>query len=288
MITTNKSLLPEALAAALAPRRRPSPGSFTVGELIGPPQVRLLTVTHWDSLEIDAASRLRMFTDRLLHDAVERLGGVGGKQAERLRSYDIEDGLVAGEFDVFLAKGALYEFRSTSTWRFTGGVPQDWVERLNLYAEALRRAGRAVTSLTAYATFRDWSASRSRDANYPAAEVVSYDVPLWPARLAEDFLRERLALHLAAERGECPPCTPEERWEKPSKFALMKQGRKSAVRVYDDEGEARSNMTSEQHYIETRPGQSTRCEFFCRVAAVCPQRAAAMPPKGEEAKVGEV
>lgn len=62
----------------------------------------------------------------------------------------------------------------------------------------------------------------------------------------------------------------------------MKVGRQRAVKVYDDEEAARASMTSDQHYIEPRPGQSTRCEFHCRVAKFCPQRANIWSSKGAE------
>jgi hypothetical protein len=162
-------------------------------------------------------------------------------------------------------------------------VPRDWVERMNLYAEVLRRGGLPVTALKIVAMFRDFSASRANDANYPQAEVQTFDIPLWQPDEASAFLRDRIALHQAADGGTYPPCSPDERWERPTKFALMKVGRRKAVKVYDDEETARGNMTSEQHYVEPRPGQSTRCLFHCRVAAFCPQRAAMLAPKdGEE------
>lgn len=283
MLITNLSNLPDVLVTAVAPRRRPQRGTFSVSELIAPPQIRDLLIRHWDELTEDAASRLRFFSDGLLHHLLDSYGNVGGRRVERLQSYATDDGLVAGSFDVLRVGDELHEYRSVSTWRVTSGVPRDWVERMNLYAEVLRRGGLPVTALKIVAMFRDFSASRTNDANYPQAEVQTFDIPLWQPDEASAFLRDRIALHQAADGGAYPPCSPDERWERPTKFALMKVGRQKAVKVYDDEETARGNMTSEQHYIEPRPGQSTRCLFHCRVAAVCPQRAAMLSPAdGEE------
>lgn len=284
MIHTNEAGLPEVLAAALTPDRRATkPGTFSVTELLAPPQIRVLTRKHRHELTEDVASRLRRFNDGLLHHVLEQLGSTGGRKVERLLSYATDDGVVAGSFDVLLVGSELVEYRSVSTWRVSKGVPQDWVERLNLYAEILRRRGRAVTALTVVGMFKDWTASRAREEGYPRAEVQTFDIPLWEPEEASAFLRARLALHQAADGGTYPPCTPEERWEKPTKYALMKIGRQRAVKVYDDEEPARGNMTSDRHYVEPRPGQSTRCLFYCRVAAFCPQLAAILSATdGEE------
>lgn len=283
MNITNESRLPVALVEAVSRRRRPRPGTYSISELVNPPQIRALTLRHWGELTEDAGSRLRLFTDGLLHQAIAGYGQIDGRHVERLRRYECDGGLIAGSFDVLRVGDELQEYRSVSTWRVTNGVPRDWVERMNLYAEVLRRNGVNVTALTVVAMFRDFSASRTREANYPQAEVQTFDIPLWEPAGAAEFLRARLALHMAAESGTYPECSSEERWEKPTKYALMKIGRQKAVRVYDDEETARANMTSDQHYIEPRPGQSTRCEFHCRVAAFCPQRAAMSSSKaGEE------
>jgi hypothetical protein len=284
MIYTNEAGLPESLANALTPDRRTAkPGTFSVTELLAPPQIRVLTRKHRHELTEDVATRLRRFTDGLLHHVLEQLGGAGGRKVERLLSYETDDGVVAGRFDVLLVGTELVEYRSASTWRVSKGVPHDWIERLNLYAEILRRGGRTITAITVVAMFRDWTASRSREEGYPRSEVQTFGIPLWGSEDTAALLRERIALHRAADGGDYQPCSPEERWEKPTRYALMKVGRQRAVKVYDDEETARGNMTSEQHYIEPRPGQSTRCEFHCRVSAFCPQRAAmSAPPGGEE------
>ncbi len=276
MIYTNHSGLPQALAAALTPNRRAiRPGTFSVTELLAPPQVRALTRKHHHELSEDVAARLRRFSDGLLHHVLAQLGDADGRRVERLVSYETDDGVVAGSFDVLLVGTELIEYRSTSTHRVTKGVPQDWEERLNLYAEILRCGGRSITSLSVYAMFRDFSASRTREEGYPRTEVQAFSVPLWPFERAGGLLRERVVLHLDAEStGAYAECSSGERWERPTKHALMKVGRKKAVRVYDDRQEAYDNVTTPEHYVEPRPGLSVRCAFYCRVAVFCPQRRA--------------
>lgn len=69
------------------------------------------------------------------------------------------------------------------------------------------------------------------------------------------------------------PCSPEQRWHKPDKWAVMKDGRKRAVRVFEDEGQAVEKLRElgeKGHHIEYRRGEDTKCEAYCPVAEFCP------------------
>ena len=79
--------------------------------------------------------------------------------------------------------------------------------------------------------------------------------------------------------GSVPECTPEEMWEKPEAFAVMKEGGARARSVHDKLVDAENALLSakqkakknEQFFIEHRPGVRTRCEGFCQVAPFCDQ-----------------
>ena len=69
-------------------------------------------------------------------------------------------------------------------------------------------------------------------------------------------------------------CTPEETWEKPTIYAAMKKGRKSAVKLYNSEDEAKERVASEgdNFYVEVRKGEKTRCaQDWCGVSQWCDQ-----------------
>jgi hypothetical protein len=67
------------------------------------------------------------------------------------------------------------------------------------------------------------------------------------------------------------PCTPEERWERPTRYALMKKGRKRAIKLYDTEEDANGAVKEKDHYVEYRKGESVRCENYCPVKEFCNQ-----------------
>ena len=70
-----------------------------------------------------------------------------------------------------------------------------------------------------------------------------------------------------------PQCTPEERWLRPTKYAVMKKGRKRAIKLHDNETEAHGHAETlgKDHLVELRKGEAGRCEKYCPVALFCPQ-----------------
>jgi hypothetical protein len=96
---------------------------------------------------------------------------------------------------------------------------------------------------------------------------------LWNDADIKDLLHERIKLHLdafAQRDEELTHCTPEEMWEKPSKFAVMKPGAKRATKVFDSLADA-EDFVSGDMVIQLRPGERTRCERYCPVKEYCHQ-----------------
>jgi len=196
------------------------------------------------------------------------------------------------------------DYKLTSAWSIAleGGIKADWVNQLNCYVWLLRENGYDPQKLTVVAFLRDWSkleAKRNRD--YPQSQVMVIDVPMWGIAIAQSYVQERVALHQRHRRGTLllEPgridgdaayhfCTPEERWERPTKYAVMKEGRKSALRVLDTRPGAIKWMKDNGHihhyddtlgqhipkpniYIAERPGEAVRCADYCNAAPWCPQ-----------------
>lgn len=70
---------------------------------------------------------------------------------------------------------------------------------------------------------------------------------------------------------DIPPCTPKERWDKPTTYAVMKPGNKRATRVMDtaDEAEKLAVDLGKGCYVETRTGESVRCAEYCSCCDFC-------------------
>jgi hypothetical protein len=68
-----------------------------------------------------------------------------------------------------------------------------------------------------------------------------------------------------------PPCAPEERWERPPKFAVMKSGAKRAARLFDRQDDAKlfAEAKGEGHRVEHRKGESVKCSSYCLCKRFC-------------------
>ena len=155
---------------------------------------------------------------------------------------------------------------------------EEWVKQVNLYALILRENEIPVDRARIIATGLGWMwSAANRDPSYPQSQTIALPVDLWPATETEAFLQQRLDVHTAAEGIDdelLPACTDGERWIKATRYAVMKPGRKSAVRVVDTHVEAEMIMNGNADWsIVTRLGQSRRCLRYCAAgrAGLCSQ-----------------
>ena len=86
-------------------------------------------------------------------------------------------------------------------------------------------------------------------------------------------MKEKVALVETSEPladDDIPPCSPEERWERPTTWAVMKEGRKTALRVFDAKEEADKMADGQKGLsVEERKGACARCEGYCLAAKFC-------------------
>lgn len=68
-----------------------------------------------------------------------------------------------------------------------------------------------------------------------------------------------------------PECSAEERWQKKDVYAVKKEGRKSAVKLFDTQKEAEERIVElgKGHYLEIRRGESMKCKNYCLCAKFC-------------------
>lgn len=271
MRITNVTGLPDAIVEAVKNdgySRGVSDVSVTT--LIGPARKGALEELHGDEIVQDASDLIWILMGHGIHTALERANRKG--IAERRLSITVEGWKVSGGMDLYDENGVLVDYKTTSAWSCKGGIKDEWEKQLNCYAEILRQNGHPVAGLKIVAILRDWSKlEAARSADYPQSQVVTFEVPLWPEEQARNYIRERVILHQQA-RVSLPECTPEERWQKSAVYALMKQGGKRAVKLYDNEADAQKHAsTSPSLYVQVRPGENTRCRFYCSVSKFCTQ-----------------
>lgn len=278
MNITNHANLPDAIVqAVINDPYNAGDCDISVTRLIGPPQLRILERQHQDDIEEDAADRIWSLVGQIGHGILERAETVAITE-ERLFA-EVEGWTVSGQFDrlVLLPDGTLQDYKFTSVWAVLDGVKPEWEAQLNMLRYLAEVNGYPpIRRLEIVAILRDWSKGKARaGGNYPRMQVKVLDVPLWSKGKTSRYMISRVRLHQAAEAGNIPPCTPSERWERPTTYAVKKPGRKSAIRVFEDMERAQALAGQTPNgYVEIRRGESIRCADYCAVRDFCPQWAA--------------
>ena len=281
MRITNDSGLPETLYRAICNAEAEyskGDADYSCTELIDPPRLTLLKQRHRDAITTDALDLLWAFLGKLGHALAERAGADNAFVEERLFA-EIASKRISGASD--LAKwvfhnGKITDYKFTKVYAIKfGSRIADWEAQQNIYAWLFRKHGFEVTSLEICAVLIDWRPGEARrDPDYPP-RVKLIPLRLWTEAEQEHYIRNRLTVLIGYESmpdGELPECTPEEMWEAPTRYAAMKTGRKSAVRVLDAEQDAIAVVTTgKATHVEVRHGGRKRCEAYCAVAPFCSQ-----------------
>jgi hypothetical protein len=275
MKLTNKLRLPEVIVDAVQnDSYTKGEADISVTELLTPPQLRHLKLKYADEIVEDVSDRIYSLLGQSMHVIIERASAGKLDALSETTVYSDYDGwTVKGQADhILLATGELLDFKMTSVYKIKDGqVPREWVEQTNIYRRLLQREkGLVVNSIAIIVVLRDWSKNKSKQTqDYPQAQVVRLDVPLWDERQTDDFISQRIRLHQAAEPA---PCSDYDMWAKPDTFAVMKRGNVRAVRVFNNRFDADVfASTSSGLYVELRPGDAIRCQEWCPVSHVCPQ-----------------
>lgn len=276
---TNLHNLPESLATVLKWDTYTKRGDFSVTELIRPARAAAIELFHESELSRDVADMVYSRLGTAWAAFCERkMSKVNALPEEALTAEIMVDRykyLVSGRPDLFEENGTITDWKVTSVWSFLLGSKEDWERQLWLYEWLFRRNGFMVSGLRDVAILRDWSRGRAGDPGYPQVPVFVNIVQAPPMDVIESYLMDRIREHVKARRADLPLCTEGERWHKADIWAVMKEGRKSAVRILDSEEEAKlymsDNHLNDQHSIVKRPGEDVRCELYCDASRWCTQ-----------------
>jgi hypothetical protein len=285
MKITNKFNVPETLVA-LATRDYYTKGKsdYSVTEIISPPRIQRLRRKHFEEIEQDVSDMLWMLLGTALHVVAERSEVLGHTNEERL-SAGINGIILSGAID--LQKDdedgvTITDYKFTSAWALMNDKPE-WEQQQNIYKYLVERVKKKpVKGLKICALIRDWSRRDAQNKpDYPQAPIQVIDIPMWTFDRTEAFIKERVEMHrdskVSADWGdELPLCSDEERWLRPTTYAVKKDGRKTAIRVFDTQDEADALLKEmpekDKGFIEIRKGEAVRCTGnFCGVSQWCNQ-----------------
>lgn len=253
---------------------------ISVSGLLSPPRQRTLMERHKDELTEDASDRIHSLLGQSIHTILERANKTG--IAERRLAINIGGWKVSGGMDLVHGDGKLTDYKTTTAWSFKdGGVKREYEEQLNCYAEILRQNGEEVKELEIVGILRDWSKlEMMRNEGYPRQQVIVRSVRMWPSDYASNFMLMRVKMHQDALKADVlPECTKEERWAEDDVYAVHKEGKKAAEKLFKaselgDNAEAMANAFAAESKLLSvvkRPGESRRCRAYCAVNKFCDQ-----------------
>jgi hypothetical protein len=287
MILTNKFNIPQTFVNVLErPTYSKGKAHLSVTQLIDSPQVVALKSKYQDQIETDVSDMIWSLFGSAIHNILEH--GQDANHITEQRIYaEVEGWNISGAIDLQIAKTggiSIKDYKTTSVWSVMNDKIE-WEYQLNCYAWLVEKSkGIPVTDLGIVAILRDWKRKEAETKEgYPEAPVKEVPIVLWSMAEREEFIRKRIALHSACDfaletDGILPNCTVEEMWEKPTTWAVIKEGNVRAKNVCSTEEDAVAILTQlkedkpkDKYLIEVREGERTRCEHFCQVNTWCNQ-----------------
>jgi len=252
---------------------------FSATTLLKTPRQVQLQRRHNDEMTEDVIDRVWSLLGQAAHSVLEKHGSDTSLTEERLYA-EVFGRRISGQVDHYHA-GCITDYKVTSVYTIIyGSRIHEWTEQLNIYGWLFRQNKFDVNKLQIVAILRDWSATEAaRKSGYPQSPITIIPLTLWSMPSAEAYINMRVAEHKNAEAladAELPNCTKEEMWETDSKYAVMKEGRKSAIRVYDSKEEAEQHITDIQTKandvsLQIRSGERRKCVSYCSCKEFCNQ-----------------
>lgn len=282
MIITNKYNLPQTfLNIVERPTYTKGKAHLSVTELINSPQIVQLRAKYENQIQVDVSEMVWSIFGTAVHHVLEQGKDENHLVEQRLHA-ELDGWHISGAIDLQIVTDEGIEINDYKTVGAWGVMNEkvEWEQQLNIYAWLVERVKQVpVSRIKIVAIIRDWNRRDAQTkAGYPEAPVAVLEIPLWGMDDRERFIRGRINAHsealFASETGtEIPPCTPAECWEKPTTYAVKKEGAVRAKSVFDNREQAEQAVidAGKGYYLETRPGERTRCANFCQVSQWCTQ-----------------
>lgn len=283
MKLTNVNNLPAGFVAACESHQHErGENLFSVTELLKGECEMSLSRVHGAEATQDVADMVWAIFGTATHSILEQ-GAKEGTLAEHKMRYEIMPGFFwTGICDLYdPSTQTVEDFKTASIWKFKMGDYQDWHDQLRDYCCLLElcdgircRHGRIIALLKDHS-----KTDASRDSQYPQlpCQTVEFnfsdeEIAARPDQVKAKILAVNDAVRRLRSGERITPCSEAERWAKPMKWAVMKEGRKSAVRLLDrqEEADVMASNLGKGHFVEQRPGVNTKCDNYCLYKAWCP------------------
>lgn len=277
MKLTNVMGLPESIVRLCDVEPHNEPGTVSVTTLLKGTREIILERRHWDEITEDVSDRIWAIYGKVAHKMLEH--ETDTSVAEERLTAKVGGMTITGRMDLYdLATHVIDDYKTASVWKIIKGDFEDWRRQGNGYAWLLHQNGFEAKAAKFTAILKDQKKSEAKyDPNYPQRPVHVVTFPISSADIYEfdRFVREKVAELESCEKladDDLPACSAKERWERETKYAVMKEGNVKALKLCFTRDEA-------ERFIETKPrdkltiverkGESIKCLEYCSVCEHC-------------------
>lgn len=277
MKITNTQNLPTPFIDAVSNEYEFAENEYRVTSLLKGIRETILERRHRNEIEQDASDMLWLILGSAVHSIMENAQEKDCEIKEERLKVDINGYILSGQFDLYNAETeTITDYKTASVWKIMFANYDDWRKQLLIYGYMLRKIGFNVQKGEIVAMLKDHNKRDSKyKEGYPKFPVQTVkftftdkdfeDIGVWlKSKFADIEYMEQLA------DDDLPICTPEERYNSGDKYAVMKKGRKTALRVLDTKEAAEEWLTANGgDYIEERKGEDKKCVDYCNAAPFC-------------------
>ena len=276
MKVTNKLNLPAAFVNAVSTTRHNAAGCFSATTLNKGAKEIILSDRHFDEITVDAADSVWAVWGTAVHALLE--SQPDNNFHEEYFKVPVSNSFVTGQVDSYdMENGVINDWKTASVWKVQFNDFSDWRAQGLTYAWLLQQSGLDVKKCRFVALLKDHSKTKAKnDSSYPQSPVFIYEFDVTPEDMAETrdrILNKVLEIESAYKLDDdaIEPCSAEERWADGEKWAVMKNGRKTAVKVLDNQldADAMAGEMGNAYYVEHRPAISRKCGDYCACKEFC-------------------
>lgn len=278
MPITNVLGLPQPFVDACTSDYTYTPKRYSVTQVLKGTKEAILERRHSGELEGDVADRVWAIFGSAVHRILQDAQETDTQLKENWVSAELPNGYtLSGIFDLYDdSTGTVTDYKTASVWKAVKGEWGDYKCQTLCYCWILQQMGFNAHRGQIVALLKDHSKSKARfDKTYPQHPVVTVewdfdDFDLMNAGVWLQAKFEELERYEQVPDDDIPPCHPAERWHQEDKWAVMKKGRKRAIKLYTDRLEADIHAVMDPDlYVEERPGGDAKCEGYCSAAPFC-------------------
>lgn len=277
MILTNHLNLPEQIVNAVKKDDYNNNGTYSATTLLKDPKEIILFNRHKDEITEDVSEHVYSLLGTSVHYILEKAEEGENQFKEERLYYKFGNDTISGKFDFYdMEEEMLGDYKVTTVYKYLLGNNEHYRFQLLTYAYLLRKNGFPCKGGRIYQIFRDWQRSKAKfDKSYPQkpVNVITFRFYDKDFTYIENEIQQRLAnIHKYEDFAddEIPICSKENRWATDDKFAVMKKGRKSAMRILNSKEEAEEWMKNNGgEFIQERPAESRKCVDYCSCCEFC-------------------